>query len=328
MDSKFIGDFILDNIVIIGGRGFIGTNLLSELVSDKTFKNIALRCIDKVDDAHGISPVTGVEYITQDITSPDAVLNLSKIINSSSVVVHLAAEGSVVDSIDHPLNNFNSNVYGTLQVLESCRISQPSRLIFASTGGALMGNTAPPVSESSLPSPISPYGASKAAAESYIKAYSETYNIPSTILRFGNIYGPYSGHKKGVINKFFRNYLNGEDLQVFGAKSSRDMLYVKDLCEGIKKCIFFKSIKYCEIMHLASGYPTKIVDLARLLIVTMNALGKVSNAEIKIFPSRKGEVVETFATTKVAKKNIAFNPETKLRDGLFQTLQHLLNNEK
>ena len=124
-------------------------------------------------------PVALTEAVGRDITA----------------VIHLAASGSVVDSVTFPEENFANNVQGTFNLLEACKKNNVYKIVFASTGGALIGN-APPVNESSLPRPISPYGASKLAGEGYCCSFAHSYNMDITALRFANIIGPISWHKR------------------------------------------------------------------------------------------------------------------------------------
>ncbi|MFW6163840.1 MAG: NAD-dependent epimerase/dehydratase family protein, partial [Planctomycetota bacterium] len=109
----------------------------------------------------------------------------------------------------------------------------------ASTGGAIIGDCEPPVHEDMVPRPVSPYGASKLAAEGYCSAFAGSYNMNTVALRFANVYGPYSYHKGSVIAKFFKNILHDEPLTVYGdGTQTRDFVYTGDLCQAIQKVIF------------------------------------------------------------------------------------------
>ena len=113
-----------------------------------------------------------------------------------NAVVHLAALSGVIDSIEDPRSSFEINVAGSFQLFELARKTKVSKLVNASTGGALLGEVTPPISESMAPSPLSPYGASKLAVEGYCSAFAGAYGFPCVTLRFSNIYGPRSAHKK------------------------------------------------------------------------------------------------------------------------------------
>ena len=151
-----------------------------------------------------------------------------------NAVVHLAALPGVIDFIERPGPSFEINVAGTFQLLDLARRAKVDRFINASTGAALLGEVAPPISESMAPGPLSPYGASKLAAEGYCSAFAGAYGLPCVTLRFSNIYGPRSGHKKSVIAAFIKNVIRRKPLIVFGdGTQKRDYLYVGDLVQGI-----------------------------------------------------------------------------------------------
>ena len=188
-------------VIITGGLGFIGFNLAKSL-SKKGFHVIIIDSL--------VSGSNNQKWIEKDWEihklGLDQTEKIIKILKKAEIVIHLAALGNVIQSVKDPIVNFNNNVFSTIKLLEAMRIADCQKIIFSSTGGALMGNTTPPVSELSIPKPISPYGASKLACEGYLSAYSNSYDISSIIFRFGNVYGPFSSHKIGVINKFIRNF--------------------------------------------------------------------------------------------------------------------------
>jgi UDP-glucose 4-epimerase len=178
-----------------------------------------------------------------------------------------------------------------------------------------MGNTPPPVSEVSLPSPISPYGASKLCCEGYIRAYSESYDIDAVIFRFANVYGNYSAHKKGAVTKFIKSTLTDNIITIFGdGMATRDFLHVDDLCDGLISGIFSQT-KGCEIFHLASGEGTTVLDLAEIIL----SFKPSSKSKIKFNESRKGEVLQNFADSTKANVQLGFAPKIALVDGLKST---------
>jgi UDP-glucose 4-epimerase len=187
-----------ERILVTGGCGFIGANLVPQLLADGN----AVRVLDDLRTGRA-EYLDGydVELVEGDIC--DAAL-VAETMDGVSAVIHLAAAGSVVDSVADPAANFAANAAGTFTVLDAVRVAGIDRLVFSSTGGALIGNATPPVNERSLPKPISPYGASKLAAEAYCHAFAMSYGIRTVATRFANVYGPFSGHKKGAITAFFK----------------------------------------------------------------------------------------------------------------------------
>src|SRR4051795_5677222 len=203
-----------------------------------------------------------IELVVGDIRDADAVAQAMRDID---LVIHLAAFGSVVESIDDPIENFDINARGTLEVLRGAATAGVERFVFASTGGAIMGDQPPPVDEGSLPWPISPYGAGKLCGEAYRHAFAGSFGIRPIALRFANVYGPYSAHKKGVITRWIRAALAGGTFEIFGdGTASRDYIHVDDLCRGIIAAA--DADLSDEVVHLASEKETTINELAELIL--------------------------------------------------------------
>lgn len=294
--------------LITGGRGFIGVNLVQAL---KTQMNIRV-----LDNLKRSSP-TGwsfddVEFVRGDILDPStlkhAFLGVKK-------VVHLAAYGSVVESIANPIDNFLINAQGTLNVLQASVSAGVEKIIFASTGGALIGDAEVPVRENSLPKPISPYGASKLCGEAYCHSFSKSYDLETVSLRFGNVYGPHSAHKKGAVTVFIKALMNDEPIVIYGdGQASRDYVYVDDLCCGISSALNTRTSGN-EVFHLGSGRETTVLNLAKTLC---EVAGK-PNHPIHFKPHRQGEVTRNFADYKKAKLNLKFAPIWDVEEGLAAT---------
>jgi UDP-glucose 4-epimerase len=253
------------------------------------------------------------ELVEGDIRDEAAVWNA---IQGVDTVVHLAAFGSVVESVEDPVENFDVNVRGTLVVLRAAVASGVEKVVFASTGGAIMGNTPPPVDEATLPWPISPYGASKLCGEAYCHAFAGSFGLPVVALRFANVYGPMSDHKKGVITNFIKQALRGEPIVIYGdGTASRDFLYVDDLCDGIAAAVH--ADLHDEVLHLASGEETTINDLARLILQLTGA----AETPIRYEERRRGEIERTFARPERAAELLGFQPANSLADGLEKTVR-------
>jgi UDP-glucose 4-epimerase len=253
------------------------------------------------------------EIVKGDIRDADAV---GRAMDGVDTVVHLAAFGSVVESVEDPTENFDVNVRGTLVVLRAAAAASVEKLVFASTGGAIMGNTPPPVDETTLPWPISPYGASKLCGEAYCHAFAGSFGLPVVALRFANVYGPMSDHKKGVITNFIKRSLCGEPIAIYGdGRASRDFLYVDDLCEGITAA--FDADLRDEVLHLASGEETTINDLASLILELTDA----ADTPIRYEERRRGEVERTFARPERAAELLGFEPAHTLAEGLRKTVE-------
>ncbi len=253
-----------------------------------------------------------VEVVDADIRDADAV---ARALDGVDVVIHLAAYGSVAESVEEPFENFDVNVRGTLVLLNACAAAGIEKLVFASTGGAIMGNTPPPVDETSVPWPISPYGASKLCGEAYCHAFAGSFGLPVVALRFANVYGPVSAHKKGAVTAFVTRALRGEPLVIYGdGSATRDFLYVNDLCAGI--CAAVDAPLEDEVVHLASGEETSIGALAELILELTGA----GDLPIVYEERRRGEIERTFARPERAAELLGFAPAHSLRDGLRKTI--------
>ncbi len=303
------------NILITGGAGFIGANLSRAIP-----KKHRVKVYDNLSRGNRQYLPSHAELIIGDILDTET---LKSAMDDSDIIVHLAAFGSVVESIEEPKENFKMNVEGTVSVLEAARASSVKKLIFASTGGAIMGNTPPPVNELSLPKPISPYGAGKLCGEAYCQAYAAAYGLSTTCLRFANVYGPYSGHKKGVITNFIKCIFRSEPFTIFGdGQSSRDYIHVDDLCAGILLAIE-DSTEGNQIFHIASGRETKVSELAEIIKTIAGDPMHTINME----PARAGEVERNFADYSQANQSLGFQPKVALETGLKDTFKWYQENK-
>ena len=248
---------------------------------------------------------TGVEVVSGDYTNEDT---LASCLRGIDAVVHLAALSGVIDSVVDPRPSFDINVKGSFQLLELARRAKVKKLINASTGGALLGEVKPPISEDMAPSPLSPYGASKLAVEGYCSAFAGAYGFPCATLRFSNIYGPYSAHKKSVVAAFIKNILRREPLVVYGdGTQQRDYLYVGDLVVGIEAAL---KRELTGAYQLGSGKPTAL----NALIGTLRA-GQGRDFEVRYEARRSGEVHSTWCNIAKASREFGYNAPTDLEAG-------------
>ncbi len=300
----------MTKVLLTGGCGFIGSNL-APMLFEAGIEVTILDNFSRGDIAH-LPGSDRFRVIEADILDEEAVCEAAK---GQDAVIHLAALGSVVESITDPIENFTSNAEGTFRVLNAARKAGVKRFIFASTGGAIMGNAVPPVNEQSLPGPISPYGASKLAGEGYCSAFSGAYDMRITALRFANVVGPISAHKKGAITVFIRALMNDTPITIYGdGKATRDFLYVDDLCRGISKALLADKAGF-NVFHLATGGEVSVAQLATMLC---EIAGKPDH-EVNFVDKRKGEVERNFANYDKAKKELGFEPTVTIQEGLKRT---------
>ena len=222
------------NVLVTGGAGFIGSALVRRLAG-------AGHRVTVIDDGSSGRPERmngAAARLKADIADDD--LGAFPAAACPEAVVHLAARASVAESVLEPRRGAAVNVCGTINVLRYSLACGVRRFVFASTGGALYGDTAPlPTPEDCPPRPSSPYGASKVAAEAYVQAMSRAGGMPHTILRLGNVYGPGQavsgtpGAAPGVVTVFARAMLRGEPPAIHGdGLNERDYLYVDDAVDA------------------------------------------------------------------------------------------------
>jgi UDP-glucose 4-epimerase len=291
---------------VTGGCGFIGANLVPMLLQ----RGVEVRVYDNLSNG-GPDRVPGAEVVEGDVRDADALAAAAAGVDA---VIHLAAAGNVPESVTDPLTNFEINGLGTLLALQAAARAGAGRFVFASTGGALIGNAPPPVDETSVPRPISPYGASKLCGEGYCHAFAGSQGLRTVSLRFANVYGPRSERKKGAITAFIQRALRGEPLVIYGdGRATRDFIYVDDLCQGIVLGLEHPDAR--GVFHLASERETAIAELAGLVVEATGA-----DVPVDHLPPRPGEVERNFASCELARRTLGFAPGVDLEDGLARTV--------
>ncbi|HEY3903103.1 MAG TPA: SDR family NAD(P)-dependent oxidoreductase [Streptosporangiaceae bacterium] len=298
-----------DGVLVTGGAGFVGATLVRRLVAS----GYRVRVLDNLStgDAAHLADVDA-ELVKGDIREAAA---LDDALNGLGAVIHLAAAGSVIGSVQDPEMNFEVNVLGTFRVLDAARRAGIERVVQASTGGALIGDATPPVDERSLPKPLSPYGASKLAGEGYAHAFAKTYGLRTIAIRFGNVYGPWCARKRGVINVFFESIHSGVPMIAYGdGSASRDYVHVDDISTALQLALE-KDVPGGTVLHAASGVETSVKELADLC---RRAAG-VPGHPIEYRPKRAGEVERNFASYDLANKMLGFAPSVDREDGIPRT---------
>ncbi|MCO1335324.1 NAD-dependent epimerase/dehydratase family protein [Microbulbifer sp. OS29] len=305
-------------ILITGGCGFIGSNLIKALTNLDLYDEILVLDNETTGDIASLSAFPH-RFIRGDVRDLQAV---DEAMIGVDAVVHLAADTRVINSIENPMYNFEVNVQGTMNILEAMRKHNINRLINASTGGAIIGDTDPPVHELMPVNPASAYGASKAAVEAYCSAYIQSYGLAITSLRFSNVYGPLSLHKGSVIAAFIKKILKGEPCEIYGDGSqTRDFIFVGDLCQGIINAL---QGEQSGVFQLGSGVPTSVNEIISLLKAIS---GRNDALEVIYHSFRVGEVRHNFTDISKARRSLAFAPETKLWQGIKITWDYFNNSD-
>ncbi len=293
-------------VLVTGGAGFIGANLVRLLVADRH----AVTVLDNLSSGR-LEYLAGLdlEIMNADILDCDEV---QRALVGHDAVVHLAAQTGVPLSVADPQGDCQVNVIGTLNVLEAARRRNVRRVVFASSNAPL-GRQEPPATEDKAPLPVSPYGASKLAGEAYCLAYHGSWGLPTIALRFGNAYGPFSTHKPSVIAAFMRAARAGKAVTIDGDGSqTRDFVHVADLCRAI--VLALGSDIGGEIFQTATGVETSIARLAALIQQTVDG-----NIQMSHGAARQGDVRRNFAEIQKAHRLLAWSPRVSLDEGLRDT---------
>lgn len=322
------------NWLITGGCGFIGTSLIKTLVAEgghsvRVLDNLSVGTRADLESVCAFIEIgegrnKAVDYTTDvcqlvvgDILASDRVAFAAQ---GADVIVHLAANTGVAPSVEDPRMDCMANVIGTLNCLEAARSQGVRRFVFASSG-APIGEVTPPIHEEMVPHPVSPYGASKLAGEAYCSAYFRTFGIETVALRFGNVYGPGSGHKNSVVAKFIRQAVAGEILEIYGdGTQTRDFVYIDDLIGAIVAAATRKQVGG-EVFQIATSYETNLNELAHMLSEVLRSTDVVKEVVIRHGAVRLGDVLRNYSDTSKARKVLGWEPTTTLKNGLEETVR-------
>lgn len=304
------------NILITGGCGFVGSNLLRRAAALGLSGRLTVLDNETMGTPAEL-PSNVFAYERGDVRD---LATLTRMAAGCDAIIHLAGHTRVLESIDDPESDFEINVRGTLNVLMAARDAGVAHVVLASTGGALFGTETAPIHEGMVPQPLSPYGASKLAMEGYAHAFASSYGLRTTALRFTNVYGPLSRRKGSAVAHFFRQILARQPITVYGDGSQvRDFVYVDDLCDGILQAL---GAAASGVYHLGSGKPTSI---ATLLETIRHVAGPEWPFEVRYAPWRTGEVVRTYSDIGKAARTFGYQPSVALETGLVRTWRWFLD---
>ena len=319
----------MHNILVTGGLGFIGSNLIKILIKNKYF----VINIDKVSYSSNFYNVKdfskkNYKFIRCDINNRKKIRKILKKYRPLGIF-NLAAETHVDRSIDDPKNFIKSNILGVYNLLEEFRIfykkNKKIKLIHISTdevyGDVLTGRS----SENYPYKPSSPYAASKASSDHFVYSYVRTYNIPAIITNCSNNYGP-KQHPEKLIPKLIYNILNNKKLPMYGkGKNSREWIYVEDHCKALIK--IFNKGKNGEFYNIGSNKNLNNIQIAKLLLKVASKIIKIkSNVKIYFVKDRPGHDLRYALDSKKISKKLNWSSSTKLESGLKKTFLWYLQN--
>jgi len=313
-------------ILVTGGAGFIGSHLAEKLLAvghevvilddfndfyDPQIKHANIACFAK--------DVTVCHVDLRESDSVRTVFGREKV----DAIMHLAARAGVRPSIQHPRLYYDTNVIGTLHLLEAARVTGIERFIFVSSSSVYGASKIVPFSEEQhLTQTLSPYGATKIAGELLCSTYSHLYQMRVVALRYFTVYGPRQ-RPDLAIHQFTRRIYAGQPIDQFGDGSTRrDYTYIDDIIQGTMAALNYDGPLY-DIFNLGESQTIRLKDLISAI---ENALGK--KAKINELPEQPGDMPLTYADISKARKLLGYNPTTKLNEGLPKFVESFLRSQK
>jgi UDP-glucose 4-epimerase len=304
------------NILVTGGAGFIGSHVVDAYINDN--HNVVI-----VDDmSRGrkefINPRATFHQIS--ISDPQLANIIQK--ESIKVISHHAAQISVSDSVKNPVKDAESNIIGTLQLLQNAVECGVDKFIFASTGGAIYGEQDYfPAREDHPQKPTSPYGLSKLSVEGYLKFYKEQYGLKSIIFRYGNVFGPRQNPngEAGVVAIFNNRLLKGQAPIINGdGEQTRDYIFVRDV---VSANLLALKLNGSDTFNVGTGQETSVNELTHLIL-------EVAESNIKVKASKKNnfEQRRSCLDCKKLKGSLNWSPKVSLKEGLSETFIFFKNN--
>jgi UDP-glucuronate 4-epimerase len=307
----------MKNILITGGAGFIGSHLVDRLLAEGGWR---ITVIDDFNDFY--DPAIKRENVRARLANPDYKLIEADIRNHADIeqafaetafdcLVHLAARAGVRPSLKEPRLYVETNINGTLNLLESARAHGVKQFVFGSSSSVYGMNAKVPFSEDDpIFNPISPYAATKAAGELLCHSYAHLYDMRIVCLRFFTVYGARQ-RPDLAIHKFAKLISAGKPIPVFGdGTTRRDYTYIDDIIAGVRAAMDYDQSKY-EIINLGES---RTVELRELIALLEKSLGR--HAEIDRQPLQPGDVSQTFADISKARRLLGYNPQTQIEDGI------------
>lgn len=305
------------NILVTGGAGFIGSHLVDRLLSEGEWQ---VTVVDDFNDFY--EPEVKRKNTRAHLQSPSYALfeadirsreSLEEVFNRGKFdcIVHLAARAGVRPSLAEPQLYAETNINGTLNLLELARAHEIRQFVFGSSSSVYGINAKVPFSEEDpIRQPISPYAATKGAGELLCHTYSHLYGIRSVCLRFFTVYGARQ-RPDLAIHKFAKLISENQPIPVFGdGTTRRDYTYIDDIIAGVRASIDYQESDY-EIFNLGESQTVELNELIALLEKELDR-----QALVERHPQQPGDVPQTFADVSKARRLLSYDPQTKIEDGI------------
>jgi UDP-glucose 4-epimerase len=298
--------------IVTGGAGFIGSHVVDALLAE----GFAVTVVDDLSTGEAARVPEGARLLEVDVVDFRSLAAVVEEVRPQAVF-HLAAQASVVASVEDPGRDCEVNVRGTLNVLQASRGFE-APVVFTSTGGALYGEDAPmPTSEDRVPEPLSPYGASKLAGEAYVLTWSRSSGVPHAVCRLGNVYGPRQNPhgEAGVVAIFAHHIHSGRAPTLYGhGRPTRDYVYVADVVSAL-----LAASGRAGTFNIATGVETDVATI-------WAELSRSADVDIEpvLADLRPGELTRSCLDISHAERELGWRPEVALSDGLALTYEALV----
>jgi UDP-glucose 4-epimerase len=302
-------------ILVTGGAGFIGSHIVNAYID-------AGHDVTVIDDLSSgkmqlVNPKATFYHL--DIHSPEVKTILEK--EKIKVINHHAAQISVSASVANPLFDANSNIIGTLQLLQNAVLLDIEKFIFASTGGAMYGEQKTfPANEEHPCQPLSPYAISKLCAEKYIHYFGTQHGLNTTVLRYSNVYGPHQNPhgEAGVVAIFCERLLKGQQPIINGdGEQTRDFVYVQDIVQANTIAL---NPQCSGMFNVGTGKETSVNFLTRCLVKASAIATSIEHG-----PARQGEQRRSVIDSGKLLKEFGWKPDVSVEEGLLETFNYFQN---
>jgi len=302
------------NVVVTGGAGFIGSNLVRALLGENEVIVIDDLSTGNLENIRDLIDDQSIMFVKGSVTDLDL---LQETFKNVDYVFHEAAIPSVPRSVKDPIKSNYANVNGTLNVLVAARDNGVEKVVYASSSSAYGDTPVLPKKEDMKPTPLSPYAVSKLVGEYYCQVFAEVYRLSTVSLRYFNVYGPWqdpASEYAAVIPRFISRVLNGESPVIFGDGSqTRDFTFVRD---AVNANILAAKSTATGVFNIAGGRRISINELAQLV---MRIIGK--DVDVVYDDPQPGDIMHSLADISKAKEELGYEPGFDLTKGLEETLK-------
>ena len=317
----------VNRTLVTGGAGFIGSHICDKLLD----LGDEVVCMDNLSTGYKsniqhLLDNPKFSFVETDINDLE---NLEIELEGINRVSHQAAIGSVPRSVRDPLTTMNSNVMGTLNLLDYCNRAGIKKFVFASSSSVYGDNHDLPKIESRVGKPLSPYALSKAIGENMMRLYSEIHGFDTTCLRYFNVFGPRqtpNGPYAAVIPLFIKNALSDKKSKIFGDGSqSRDFSYISNVVDANIRALELEELPgRNEILNIACGGKMTVNELnSEIYEIIQDSKMSLESKKPDYLPPREGDILHSLANIESASSTLGYSPSTSITEGLKKTIEYI-----